>query len=217
MNEILLGEARSRILQDPTLSEYGKVQSLAALSLAAKERPQETPHIGYGDVIRGAIGAGLGYGVSTLLGKFLSVDDDTMSKMRTIGMGLGTMINTGLIKGASVDERNAFRVGFLRAAADLGAFVEDQAQTKCAAMIPAVIPLTPDTFLSPMRAGYNTMSELATGTGAGLSAIDAPDSTDVDMVRMELERQELERQAAKLEAGKRNQALRALLKQRKPA
>jgi len=217
MNEILLGEARSRILQDPTLSEYGKVQSLAALTLAAQDKPAETPHIGYGDVIRGAIGAGLGYGVSNLLGKFLSVDDDTLSKMRTIGMGLGTMINTGLIKGASVDERNAFRLGFLRAIADSGLLAEDLAETKCAAMIPMMIPLTPDTFLSPMRAGYNTMSELAAGSGAGLSAIDSPDDTDVDMVRMELERQELERQASRLEATKRNRTLAALLRKRKAA
>jgi len=168
-------------------------------------------------VIRGAIGAGLGYGVSNLLGKFLSVDDDTLSKMRTIGMGLGTMINTGLIKGASVDERNAFRLGFLRAIADSGLLAEDLAETKCAAMIPMMIPLTPDTFLSPMRAGYNTMSELAAGSGAGLSAIDSPDDTDVDMVRMELERQELERQASRLEATKRNRTLAALLRKRKAA
>jgi len=213
-DQILLNEARARILQDSTLSEYGKVQSLAALQYATQSAP-EVPHITYGDVIRGAIGAGLGYGISNLLGKFLSVDDDTLSKMRTIGMGLGTMINTGLIKGASEDDRNAFRLGFLKACADLGVFATDEGLTKEAAMIPVMFPLTPDTFLSPMRAGYNVMTQGAMGAGAGLAAGDAPDDTDVSMVKMELERQELERQADKLEAGKRNRALGVLLKKRR--
>ena len=216
MNEIYLAESRSRIFQDPSLSEYGKVQALAAISQAASAQP-EAPHITYGDVMRGAIGAGLGYGVSSLLGRFLGADDDTISKMRTIGMGLGTMINTGMIKGASVDDQNAFRMGFIKACSDLGVFAHDKYQNKTAAMIPIMLPLTPDTFLSPLRAGYNVMTQGAVGAGAGLAAADAPDDTDTEMVKMELERQELERQAAKIEATNRNRMLKALLLKRKTA
>jgi hypothetical protein len=209
---ILIGEARSRILQDPSLTGYQQVQALGAIQQAAIQAPAETPHLTVMDVVRGAIGAGIGYGAANILGRFLGASDETVDKMRTIGAGLGTMLNTGLLKiSEERDARNAFRIGFLKQCHALGLFEKD------AAMVPVMLPITPGTFLEPMRAGYGLFNQAVGAAGAGAAAADAPSKTDEALTQMQLERAALDRQAARIEALRRNRLLGEILRKRMAA
>lgn len=213
---VLLSDARARILQDPSLEGIDKFKALQALQAAAEQTPSQAPILTIGDVVRGAVGAGIGYVGASMLGHFIGASDSTISALRVAGMGLGTMLNTGMLKSAEEqDQRNAFRLGFVEACRDMGLFGDPNGPyAKVAAMVPIAVPLTPDTVLAPLRAGYHLFSQ-GTGTvGAGAAALDAPDSTDEEITKMELERNELEQQAARLKARKGNELIKKILARR---
>lgn len=212
---VLLGDARGRILQDSSLDVGHKVLALQALQDAVEHSPHEPPMLTVEAIVKGAVGAGLGYAGASILGKFLGASDSTITAMRVAGAGLGTMLNTGMLKSSQADERVAFRIGFLKAARDLGCFGPPMGPAvKVAAMVPVAIPMTLDTVLSPIRAGYNMYSQGTGALGAGAAALDAPDSADEDITKMDLEREELNQQAARLEANRRNKILKEILARR---
>lgn len=212
---ILLGDARNRILQDPSLDAGHKVLALQALQTAIEKSPHQPPMLTIEAIVKGAVGAGLGYAGASMLGSFLGAADSTITAMRVAGAGLGTMLNTGMLKSSQSDERLAFRIGFLKAARDLGVFGDPMGPAvKVAAMVPIAIPMTLDTVLSPVRAGYNMYSQGTGAIGAGAAALDAPDDSDEDITKMDLEREELNQQAARLEANRRNKIMREILARR---
>ena len=185
--------------------------------------PRDKP-VTYGDVFRGLVGAGIGAGVARGASRVLGVDSRMSDKLETIGMGLGAAMNTGRIKRASDEDReymkmeeknarmiqqrkHAFRIGFLKAAKDVGLLKE--------ALVP-VLAVNPADFLnlpSSMARGLASgAAQAGRAAGIGLS----PTKADVDLTEDEIERELLQEKLDRLRRDRESSALRKVLAKRKP-
>lgn len=72
-----------------------------------------------GDVVHGAIGAGIGLGIVNGITKLLGVEGKFKERLQDLAMLAGGAWNTGYIK-TSEERRHAFRLGFVKAAYDKG-------------------------------------------------------------------------------------------------
>jgi hypothetical protein len=208
-------KAQRDIIDDPSLTVFGKAKAMSAIQNAASFREEPKPLLSMGDIVKGGIGAGMGYGISTLAAKWLGVSAATKSTMQNLGMGLGTILNIGnqwshMKKGSAMDEderRAAFRMGFLKGAADAGYFK--------GAAVNAVLPLSTETLAGPINFITDANATLADTGGALLGAMTGPEEADKDVTRMDMERQDLERQRRVLEAKRNNSILSRVLQARR--
>ncbi len=214
-NLVTVSRAEKDILNDPTMSTFEKMKALTAVQNAAARPGSNGFSISTGDIARGAIGAGLGYGAGSLLGKLLGVQPSTLSTFQNLGMGFGTLLNTGMLSmnktsseasNAEMEKRHAFRIGFVKAALDLG-FIKEGA-------INPVLPLSTELLSAPVRTGLNVGSAVAANSGALLGQLTGDDATDVDMTKMQLEENELNAKADHLQSQRRAQILRSVLNKR---
>lgn len=200
------------ILEDPTLGFWGKTRALDTLHRALKQPGPAGVQLG--DMVKGALGAGLGAGVGNIMGRFFSAKPSTINTLQSAGMGLGSLLATGVLKMSNdrtdEDRRNAFRFGFVKAALELGLISEDEAPTKKEAgfILPA------DFLLTPWRTALQAGNLAATNAGAVAGNLTGLDSTDQEITGMLLEQRELEQKAEQLEAKRRGQALRSVLNKR---
>lgn len=200
-------KANRDIVQDPSLSDWEKARMSIALRDAA-----ETPAQGFTpiDFVKGAIGAGLGLGAGTIAAKFFGLSDPTKNNLQSLGMGMGTLMNMGMIKKAAErDARYAFRYGFIKKAAELG--ILKQAMQ---IMPVPTLPLTPDTFAAPVRAAFSGYNKAVRGAGTAAGALDSATDTDVEVAKMEAEANALRQQEEELKAKRSNRLLSAILAKR---
>jgi hypothetical protein len=99
-DQIALGTAMNTVLVDPGLDIAQRAIAINALSNAAKN--QDRGLISTGDLVRGAIGTGIGYAAGTLLGKTLgavfSLPASTQRRLSQIG-AVGGLVNAlGILK-----------------------------------------------------------------------------------------------------------------------
>ncbi|MBY0262420.1 MAG: hypothetical protein K2Q20_08760 [Phycisphaerales bacterium] len=218
-NLIQIQDARERILQDPSLSPWEQGKFLYALNQAKDFQPKPSPLITGQQFVQGAIGAGLGLGVARLATRWLSLPDAVAAPIQAAGAGLGSLMNlkTSHVKIAEVlenherDTRAAFRIGFLKQAAMSGLL-----KTAGPVLFPIpTLPLTPETVGAPIRAALGLFNRGIEGAGSLAGNLDAADSTDQSVLRMEAERQALDRRAEVLEAKRTNRLLGQLLARRR--
>ncbi len=205
-----VGKAEQEILGDQTLNMWGKMRALTAIqNAAAKPANQGGPSITAGDIARGAIGAGIGYGAAVLMGKLLGVSDKTKTVFKGLGMGLGTLLNMGnpMNKRSSDDQEqvHAFRLGFMKAALEVGMIKE---------AIHPVLPIGPEMITGPVNTGLQWGASTAANTGGILGHLVGADETDLAVERMQLEQRELESQESSLKAARRAAALKRVLGKR---
>lgn len=201
-------EARDRIANDSTLSEWQRAQLLAGFDQQAVSKPPDRPFT-VADVFHGAIGAGLGYGLGAAASAVLGLSPSTASAVKGIGAGIGTFMN---IKSAHErDLRMAVRIGFVKKAVELGMIKEGNDSP----LIPKLmIPLTPDTFAAPVTGTLGAFNKGTGFVGSLAGNLDSADVGDRDLMKMEAERQALEAQEHELKARRANRLIGSLLARR---
>jgi hypothetical protein len=210
-NLVTVQNGERAILNDPSLSDYGRTKALMALHQAAAYKPPQTPFLTPGDIIKGGIGAGLGYGASTILGSMLGVTPSTLTTFQRLGMGLGTLLNTGLImnKTSSAQEmkerHDAFRLGFVKAALDLGLLKESG--------FVAALPIT-EAIKAPVDLGMGLASSAASTGGALMGQMFGEDSSDANVTQMAIQQRQLEAKANQLQSGRKAALLKRVLDKR---
>lgn len=211
--------AKADIAGDPTLSMWGRMKATEALDAAAARQPDGGPLVTVEDIVHGAIGAGLGYGVGAAVGSFLGFSPETRSTLKTLGAGLGTLLNTGVIgmskktadEFRAVEERdirNAVRLGFVKAAHETGLLQHPRYLKK------AFIEINPEMFTAPMKALSNVTSTAGSAAGAAGAAIFGDDEADEKISKMMLEKRLMERQADQLRQQRRNRIIAGVLAKR---
>ena len=225
---VTVQKARQAIMTDPTLTLWGKVKGIESIDRAVKAAPQPKPFLTPRQVVHGAVGAGLGWGVAKLVGGWLGVGDATQKTLNQAGIGLGTLLNAGAIRSdptmmktnsekiAEVDRRdrqNAVMLGFLKGAVETGLIDNPEF---CARGLKkgAYVAVTPDLITSPVRAAAGTTSGTAAGIGGVGAHILGEDETDEDIQKMMLEKRMLEVEADRLNAQRRNRILQRVLRRR---
>ena len=209
-------KAERAIFEDPSLTIFGKTKMLNTMENAIEAQPEPRPLITVGDVFKGAIGAGLGYGVATIASKFLGLSDSTKSTMQNLGMGLGTLLNIGnqysaMQKRAHMnpierDARAAFRLGAVQALADRGYFKT--------AGFTAALPINPELVTRPIEVAGSLTQSASDAGGSILGSMAAPSDADRDATRSEMEARALELQAGVLEGQRNNRLLGHILRKR---
>lgn len=89
---------RREIMTDPFLSSVEKARALAAL-----DSTPSSGLISWGDVTRGAVGAGVGYVAGDLFGRALStvfgkIEPKTQRTLKHTGMAAGILRGTGVLQ-----------------------------------------------------------------------------------------------------------------------
>ncbi len=206
-------DAKDKIVNNDKLDILSKARALTVIDKAVEQRPPHEHQFGIMDLVHGAIGAGLGGAAGTVIGSMIGMPIPG----GMIGMGLGAVGNMGLLKSGSekdnnmttIDQRNAFRVGFIKQALANGYFDKE------AGLLPVpTLPLTPDTFLQPVRGLMNATTGAGRILGATTGYIDSLDETDEDMVKMQAEQRLLEKQEAQIAAERRNRLIKQVLAKR---
>ncbi len=215
-NLINIAKAEQDVLKDPTLNMWDKARALTSIQNAAAAAPQSTPWVTSGDVARGAIGAGVGYGAATLMGRMLGVSEGTLGTFQNMGMGLGTLLNTGMMKmnssnNTEQERRDAWRLGFMKAAVDLGLL---DRFAKHGGFGDVMIPLTPEYITAPIKGLSELSHQAAVNTGAIAGQMLNEGPADVDVERMRLEKRQLEDSEHNLIRQRRQQMIHKILSQR---
>lgn len=211
-NLVSVTRAEKDILNDPSLNWMGKAKALTVVEQAAAAQPEKQPWLTMGDITRGAVGAGLGYGVGTIMGKLFGVAPETLSTFKNMGMGLGTLLNTGIIgmnknsaDRTEEERRHAFRYGFVKAALDLGLIKTALTTT---------LPITPDLLTSPVNLVSNVGTSLAGGAGTLAGTVTGGDPADVDIELLHLQQRQLMNRAHQIVQGRRARKLKQVLDKR---
>lgn len=224
---IAVSDAKDRVFTDPSLNLWDKVKSIEIIDRAAAQQPASKPWITPTQVMQGAIGAGVGLGIGALAAKWLGVSDSTASTMKTLGAGLGTLLNmkTGtepakmkpaeLIKLAiERDVRNAVSLGFLEGARASG-LIEHEGFCRTGHIKEAASFLVDPSLVTAPIKGVAALSAGAYGTtGGALGHVFGEDETDEDIERMMVEKRLLERRADQLRSQRANKAISAVLANR---
>jgi hypothetical protein len=220
-NLVTVAQGQNAILNDRTMNPFDKARALEAVQSAASASPQQGL-LSVGDLVRGAIGAGLGYGASTLLGSMVGADPSTLTLVQRLGMGLGTLMNTGLLMNkmsAAQDEkerRHAFRLGFVRAAMDLGLVNDDHmtpAELVKDAGVVGTVPIV-EAFKTPIDFATNIGGVAATTGGALLGHLTGDTQDDVDLTNMAIQDRELQDRANRIQQGRQSALLKQVLDKR---
>lgn len=220
---VTVQQAQDRIMQDPTLNLWGKVKSLESINRAARATPQRQPWVTPGSVVRGAIGAGVGYRLGDVIGRYLGLEESTAQDMRRVGLGLGTLFNAevGKMKTASspasdeeTDIRNAVMLGFLKGARETGLLDNPRYCATGLTKKVAYVAVTPDVFTAPVRTSARAASGAAATAGSLGAHVLGEDAADVDVQRMLLEKRKLEMEADRLRAQRQNRVLQRVLQRR---
>ncbi len=103
------------------------------------------------------------------------------------------------------ERRDAFRLGFCKAAVEAGWFKQ--------AGIVGTVPLT-EVIKAPLDLGTNLAGSLATMGGGLAGHIMGDDANDVELTHMGLEQRQLEAKAKQLEATRRASAIKQVLDKR---
>lgn len=215
-NLIEISKAKADIANDKSLSFWGRMKAIESIDAAAELSETKGPAVTIGDVVRGAVGAGLGYGVGAAVGSFLGFSPDTKSKLKMLGAGLGTLLNTGVMgmdktaaeKAEEQEVRDAVRLGFLKGAHDCGLLNHP------AFLKHGFIALTPETFAAPARAISGATSTMGTLAGSGAATVFGDDETDEKISKIMLEKRLMERQADKLRQQRKNKIIAGVLSRR---
>ncbi|HNX48585.1 MAG TPA: hypothetical protein PLS53_00235 [Thermoanaerobaculaceae bacterium] len=212
---IAIDRAKQDIVADESLSLWGRMKAIQSIDAAAAAQPEPGPMITFQDVVKGAIGAGLGYGVGSAVGSFLSLSPGSKSTLKALGAGLGTLMNTGVLgmnKTAAEelerDIRAAVRYGFLKGAYETGLL--DHAEF----LKHGAIAITPETLTAPVKMVSNVTSSIGSGTGAAAAGILGDDETDEKISKIMLEKRLTERQADRLRQQRKNRLVAAMLSKR---
>lgn len=193
------------------------------------EPKEERFHITVGDVLHGALGAAFGAGVAKGVGGMLGVSPRFADKLETAAMAVGAGLNTGVIKMSEEQEierlreaapkmeqqrKHAFRLGFIKAAHDAGAFQSEE-QKKVAALLPIPsLVVNPVGLLSIPRGVARGISSGAGIAGSLLGTADAPDEDEQEITSLRVQKELMEEQLQKLKADRRNRELRKVLAKR---
>jgi len=183
------------------MSFYQKVEQLSPIALQSAAPEKYRSSTSFGDVLRVAVGAALGYGAARGAGSVLGLPEDKSNALALGGAALGGLV--GLSK--TSESKLAFRASFLKAAIESGHF--KTAFTKKAYVWPLV--------LAPLTGLSQTAKRVGTQAGSVLGAADAPDDTDADIVRIKVETELLRQELARVRAMKQTQALKELLAKRR--
>lgn len=222
-------KAEREIARDDKRGLLEKTRDLAALNQRVG-----SPHADYrfrmGDVIKGAIGAGIGYGLMRAYSNGMHKHvRDTLSNL---GAQMGAAMHTQFVKsaeeaGASLERQveridelgpkldrartDAFKLGFVRALVETGYFNE-----KRAAIMPIpVMALSPSNLLQVPRNLAKAITGGGEVAGSAIGTLDAMDEDDFDIAKINAERVILEQQLERLKQDRRNAALKAILAKRR--
>ena len=215
---IEISRAKADLARDPSLSFWGRMKAIESIDAAAEFQKEPGLHVSVSDVIKGAVGAGLGYGVGSAVGAFLGLSPATKSNLKILGAGLGTLMNTGVLgmnKTAEEAElereiRDAVRIGFLKGAQDSGLLDNTRFLKE------GMLAFTPDTIMAPIRSLSGMTSSLGAAGGAGAATIFGDDEADEKISKIMLEKRLMERQADRLRQQRKNKIVAGLLSKRIP-
>jgi len=237
-NLIQVTQAKKDIVADESLSLWGRMKALESIDAAAAFAPEQGPAVTFGDVVKGAIGAGLGYGVGSAVGTFLGLSSGSKSTLKTLGAGLGTLMNTGVLgfdkktaavnatppavnDGAPVmnektaaelalerDIRAAVRFGFLKGAYETGLL------NHAGFLKHGVVAITPETLMAPVKAVSGLTASIGSGAGSSAAAVFGDDATDEKISKIMLEKRLTERQADRLRQQRKNKLVAQVLSRR---
>lgn len=189
-----LQAAKDAIIDSDRLPLLDKLRHLSTINRIAAER--EPPK---GSILAPILGAALGLGLAHGVGSMMGLSDATQAKVNLAGLAFGGLM--GLQKNAD-DRRNAFRLGFLRAAKEAGYFEK-------VAFNPVGL------VVDPVVGAGSAARAVGDVAGSAIGAFDAYDDTDEDIMKMQVEKELLKQQLSRLQAEKRNQIVRAILDRRR--
>jgi hypothetical protein len=193
-------------LMSSDMNLVDKLKRINQLDNAVAAPPVDnSPTIGdlLSSAMRGMLGLGIARGASNILG----LSEETKNKVENMGMFLGA--SSRLMKNAEVqDRRNAFKLAFVRAALDAGAFGKE------AAFAPVGIMATPDTLIAPVRGIAGAVSSTGGLAGSLLGAADAPDEHEEELAQLAAQKEQLRDQLRRLTAEKKSNVLKQLLANR---
>ena len=218
-NLININHAKAELAHDDSLTFWGRMKAIESIDAAAAFQEDSGPMVTVSDVIKGAVGAGLGYGVGAAVGSFLGFSPATKSNLKLLGAGLGTLMNTGILGMNKTSEeqeaedtlrdiRNAVRFGFLKGAHDSG-LLENPRFLKL-----GFLAITPDTIAAPVKAVSGMTSTLGSAGGATAATIFGDDEADEKISQMMLEKRLMERQADRIRQQQRNKLIAGILAKR---
>jgi hypothetical protein len=224
---IAVSDAKDRVFTDPSLNLWDKVKSIEIIDRAAAQQPASKPWVTPTQVMQGAIGAGVGLGIGAIAAKWLGVSDSTASTMKTLGAGLGTLLNmkTGteaakmtpaeLIKLAiERDVRNAVQLGYLEGARASG-LIDHPGFCKTGHVKEAASFLVdPGLITAPIKGVAGVSSGVYGTAGTTMGHIFGEDETDEDIERIMVEKRLLERRADQLRSQNTNKILSSVLAKR---
>lgn len=224
---IAVSDAKDRVFTDPSLNLWDKVKSIEIIDRAAAQQPASKPWITPTQVVQGAIGAGVGLGIGAIAAKWLGVSDSTASTMKTIGAGLGTLLNmktgmeTAKMKPAELiklaierDIRNAVKLGFLEGARASG-LIDHKRFCKTGHVKEAASFLVdPGVITAPLKGVASASAGLYGTAGTTLGHVFGEDDTDEEVERIMVEKRLLERRADQLKSQRSNKVLSEILAKR---
>lgn len=220
---ITVQDGKDRIMDDPSLTLWGKTKALESVNRAASAKPTPQPWVTPRQVAHGAVGAFLGDRVGEYLGRFMGVSEPTNNNFRRLGMGLGTVLNLGGVgyhrkNSAEQDfrreERDAVMLGFLEGARDSGLMDDAEYCSEGVLHKVAYVAITPDALAAPVHTTAGVSSGIARTVGSMGSHVFGGDETDEKIQQMNLEQRKLDAQAQRIMAQRRNRLLKRVLARR---
>ena len=191
-------DTRDRVAEDPNRTFYQKVRDLGPLGTALRENEDDDKkQTTFGDILRGAIAAGLGYGLGKGVGSTMGLSDSTTDSLAVTGAMLGGLM--GITKSGCTKEEK-FRVGFLKSAIDKGYFKE--------AFIGGLL-------LDPIIGLSSAGQRIGESAGSVMGATDAPSESDTAIVRDKVETELLRQELERVQSARRTSLLKQVLAKRR--
>jgi len=161
-----------------------------------------------GKLFKAVVGAGIGLGASRVAGNLLDVKDTQQPYLDAVSAGLGALVNSGILKQS--EARDAFRLGFVKAALAAGYFEKD------AGMWPVpILDVSPSGLLAIPRGLAGAVTTAGSALGSTASTLGETDTADAEVAEINAQNTLLQEELSKLKAQKRVQTLKKLLAKRR--
>lgn len=202
-------EREQEIINNPNLGYFEKLQLLAEMR-EQESRQQQTAPGRFQTLLHSIVGAALGSGVAKGVSALLPVSSNFADKLQTIGMGVGALMNSGIIKRSKEildtitgERKDAFRLGFMKAAVSRGLFKQ--------AMLMPMLSIDPAGLFAIPRGIAQATTTAGEYAGGALGAAGNPTESDKDVLQMEAEKEVLKQTLKRLKAARNNRILKQVL------
>lgn len=201
-------EARNRVVSDDTLSLWEKSRIVANMDREFN-KPAPDGRIPFSSVVKSLVGGTIGYAGAALGSRLLGMSGPGYERMKTLGFGLGALMNSGIVKSGSADvardRERAFTIGFVKRAYQRGYFKQGR----------AFFAVTPQDIVAVPRGAFTGVRNLFGAAGGITGAALSPSSADAELSELEVEEKLLRDYLVNQQLTSRTRKLQELLRRRR--